>query len=506
MRSVMLVEKEKRILTELKNIIDWEALGFLVVSTAQTGAEALELLKRDSVDIIVAEAEMPVMSGLQLLAQVRRTDPRTRVVIMGEGRAFPDMKKALRMDAEDWISRPADREELLQALRSCRKHLEQMEKREAAVIDENVMWQQFLAGDMDMQLFRKYLRENNIGQDVSMFCAAILKIEPSAFISHKMTDMLQFAVFQEVEGAKKVISRYLWDTYFMVVLGLEEKTDSAEEWFVHLQNRLESEWGVRSFLAVSNVFYEMGELPEVYRTLRQMQRAFLTKGYGSHITEAEQKGRSDVNVIVDSEKLFDFCVKKDVKAARTYIEELFAEYVQEGSVDALYQIVVKTVLNLQRIQKEYNLEGRGIQLPEIIDRMEHIRDLAFIREGLISEITDTITWMKADRAPYTPVVRQLISEVKNGYQGDMNLKTLAGKYHMNPSYLGQIFQREVGCSFSQYLNSIRTSAAKNLLLTTDMRINDIAKLTGFSDTSYFYRKFKQSYGVSPAAIREMKNY
>ena len=122
------------------------------------------------------------------------------------------------------------------------------------------------------------------------------------------------------------------------------------------------------------------------------------------------------------------------------------------------------------------------------------------------EITDTVAWMNADNAPYTPVIRQIISEVKNGYQEDMNLKTLAGKYHMNPSYLGQIFQREVGCSFSQYLNNIRTNAAKKLLLTTDMRINDIAKTSGFSDTSYFYRKFKQNYGISPATMREMKNY
>lgn len=114
-----------------------------------------------------------------------------------------------------------------------------------------------------------------------------------------------------------------------------------------------------------------------------------------------------------------------------------------------------------------------------------------IKALFLSEITDIISWLNTENTQYTPVVRQIMAEVRKNYRNDMNLKTLAYKYHMNTSYLGQIFQREVGCPFSQYLNNVR---------------NDVAKEVGYSDTSYFYRKFKQSYGVSPAAMREMKQY
>ena len=77
---------------------------------------------------------------------------------------------------------------------------------------------------------------------------------------------------------------------------------------------------------------------------------------------------------------------------------------------------------------------------------------------------------------------------------------------MNASYLGQIFQKEVGCSFTQYLSGKKIEMAKELILTTNMKINDIAKEVGYPDTSYFYRKFKQRYGVAPASLREMKKY
>ena len=88
----------------------------------------------------------------------------------------------------------------------------------------------------------------------------------------------------------------------------------------------------------------------------------------------------------------------------------------------------------------------------------------------------------------------------------MNLKTLAYKYYMNASYLGQIFQKEVGCSFAQYLSSKKMEVAKELILNTNMKISDIAREVGYPDTSCFYRKFKQHYGVAPASLREMKKY
>ena len=122
------------------------------------------------------------------------------------------------------------------------------------------------------------------------------------------------------------------------------------------------------------------------------------------------------------------------------------------------------------------------------------------------ETTEIIECLHLEDSHYTPVVRQIISEIEKNYKEDMNLKTLSYKYNMNTSYLGQIFQKEVGCSFSQYLSRIKNSKARELILNTNMKINDIAKEVGYYETSYFYRKFKEFYGVSPATLREFKNY
>ena len=92
------------------------------------------------------------------------------------------------------------------------------------------------------------------------------------------------------------------------------------------------------------------------------------------------------------------------------------------------------------------------------------------------------------------------------YNKDLSLKSLALEYNVNTSYLGQVFTKEIGIQFSDYLNKIRNSVAKDLILNTNKKISDISKEVGYLDTSYFYRKFKKYYGVTPATLRELQDY
>ena len=203
-----------------------------------------------------------------------------------------------------------------------------------------------------------------------------------------------------------------------------------------------------------------------------------------------------------------FILKKETEAAVGYMEDLFINNIRgDASAGSLYQMAVKMAMLLQEIKKEYKLESSSFQdITDLIETIFQADDIHGIKAAFISEIMEIISCMHEGDSQYTPVVRQIIAEVQQNYKEDMNLKTLAYKYHMNASYLGQIFQKEVGCSFARYLSNTKNGIAKDLILNTNMKINDIAKQVGYPDTSYFYRKFKQCYGVSPASLREMKKY
>lgn len=507
MKKVMLVEDEDFILQGLENIIDWEALGLSIIHKAHNGAEALEMLAQEKADIIVTDVSMPLMNGLEMLEEVRRTDPVTRFIILTGYNEFEYARAAIRMDVEEYILKPIDEEELVRALVSCMHKLKRLEEQKNSQVDERVELLQFLDGARDKEGRKRFLAERKFPLSAEKIYAAIMKVELSSLAGYKLTDVIRYIREKETDGTMLV--RHLRDNNILLICVQNPGGggEPSEEQFVNLQNELEIDLGVRCFLTVSACFTDMTGLPEVYRNLFKMQKYLLIDGYGSCVTESHIGNRSNADVSINREKFVQLIVKKDTEAACAYMEDLFINNMQEeNSVEVLYQIAVRIALIFQEIRTEYNLAREGRQLSDIIDDIYRAENFSTIRTLFLSEIVEIISGLNTENTQYTPVVRQIMAEVNHNYKNDMNLKTLAYKYHMNTSYLGQIFQKEIGCPFSQYLNNVRNGVAKNLILTTNMRINDIAKEVGYADTSYFYRKFKQSYGVSPAAMREMKKY
>ena len=73
---------------------------------------------------------------------------------------------------------------------------------------------------------------------------------------------------------------------------------------------------------------------------------------------------------------------------------------------------------------------------------------------------------------------------------------------ISPYHLSRLFRSLTGQTMRQYLIHERIEAARQLLVTTDRTIPQIASLLRFCDQSYFTRVFRQAVGITPAAYRE----
>ena len=74
--------------------------------------------------------------------------------------------------------------------------------------------------------------------------------------------------------------------------------------------------------------------------------------------------------------------------------------------------------------------------------------------------------------------------------------------HVSPNYLSSLFTRETGQSFKEHLIQIRMNKAKELLLTSSAKVQEIALAVGYTDTHYFSYSTKRYFGLSPRQIRE----
>lgn len=84
---------------------------------------------------------------------------------------------------------------------------------------------------------------------------------------------------------------------------------------------------------------------------------------------------------------------------------------------------------------------------------------------------------------------------------NLSLDKISADTHVSKSYLCHLFKRTTGLSVMQYINNLRISQAKKLLLDTNMKIQDIALSLGFSSSTFFCKTFKANVGCSPAQYR-----
>jgi DNA-binding NtrC family response regulator len=106
--------------------------GFATVC-APSGTEALAVLNRSSVDLILSDLVMPEMDGVTLLTEVQRSLPRLPFVVITAHGSVESAVAAMKQGAADYLLKPVHREELLLTVERClesarlRQHCDQME-------------------------------------------------------------------------------------------------------------------------------------------------------------------------------------------------------------------------------------------------------------------------------------------------------------------------------------------------------------------------------------------
>lgn len=103
MLKVMIVDDEIIVRVGFQSCINWEAYGCRVVSTCESGKDAVECMNRDVPDIVFTDIMMPGMDGIQLVKYIRENHPDTKVVVLSCVDEIDYVKKAIKLGAEDYI-------------------------------------------------------------------------------------------------------------------------------------------------------------------------------------------------------------------------------------------------------------------------------------------------------------------------------------------------------------------------------------------------------------------
>lgn len=112
---ILVVEDEKELQTALKEGL---VLSSYAVDTADDGMEALSLLNINSYDLLLLDLNLPKLNGIEVLKQLRKTNPSIKVLVLSARDSVDDKVLGLDEGANDYLVKPFHFKELLARIRN----------------------------------------------------------------------------------------------------------------------------------------------------------------------------------------------------------------------------------------------------------------------------------------------------------------------------------------------------------------------------------------------------
>ncbi|WP_165842181.1 AraC family transcriptional regulator [Paenibacillus xerothermodurans] len=104
----------------------------------------------------------------------------------------------------------------------------------------------------------------------------------------------------------------------------------------------------------------------------------------------------------------------------------------------------------------------------------------------------------------SPSVWRIIQYIHRNYQEDLTLTELASLFAMSASRISEVIKQTTGQTFVHFLHDLRLRHACSLLVSTDMRVTEIAHEVGYGSYKTFSRMFRESKGIAPKDYRKLK--
>ena len=148
--KILVVDDEAPIREMIKKGLS--QIGGFSVEVAQNGAEAIEKIEKDVFDLVLTDLKMPEMDGLELLKNIKGTRPEVMVILMTAYGSIETAVEAMKIGANDYITKPIDLNELL-------IHISKVQK-ESLLLRENLL--------LRMEVRKKFEFNNIIGKSKKM--------------------------------------------------------------------------------------------------------------------------------------------------------------------------------------------------------------------------------------------------------------------------------------------------------------------------------------------------
>lgn len=251
-------------------------------------------------------------------------------------------------------------------------------------------------------------------------------------------------------------------------------------------------------------------LKKRYLETRQLTKRIFFEGYDIILAENNQMQSRELDPFLtplEQRQWIEMLEKQNITAIKEWVELEFLTYEPPYPDPEMVRIRLTSVLaQIRRHMKSYNLQSAQLESAyhNVFQHIIHTPVIYQIVQEFLAFTSHLLNQVKAQLLQEGP--RSLVEKAReliesNYWDAGWNLTACAEALRINKSTLSRRFSKESEISFSELLHQVRIREAKRLLQETDLSLEEVARLTGYSHQTYFNAKFKQIEGCTPFAYR-----
>ena len=524
--KLVIVDDEPILLQGLVKTYNWNEMGFEVAGQAQSGEQAIEVIKKVKPHVVLTDIRMKQVSGLMVMEEIQKTELDPVFIVLSAYRDFNYAQQACDLGAYAYLLKPIEEDKLQEtmqgAYQTCMEKLESEERYES--------WENMIRKDSTSFLqvvVQKYL-QNKISYEKVQEVFAILKDvieEGDRFIAmcvdldltYKITDALNY------EAARLELIQSL------------EEMFSERYFFWHF----EKAEGCHVFLIKTKENATVREIAQILEQVKGEQKspvtASISKPYkgldGIRRSYEEAQGLFEpICSNATNENTFPIPVKKEEKAAKSDCEEAGLTIVNAVRKNTFKELKQAFIVLIYALPHEEELQIRYIHKVMLQAEMM-LNDTYGMTEKLQKQFRnyysnmESLTAAQAVDVSYR-ILGEAIEErekyaesgenkcakeymtVALSYIGEhlqeeeLSIVQVATQIYLNPVYFGRVFKNTFHMTFKKYLLQQRMEKAKRLIQDGCESIGTVCEQVGISNASYFSHLFKEYTGKLPSEYKK----
>ena len=510
MYKIMLLDDEPILLDGLARLTSWEKNGFLLVATASNGVEGLAKAQEYEPDAIITDIKMRYMDGFDFIRRIRSAYPEIEVAIISAYDLFEYAQQAIHLGVVNYLLKPVQQEDMSKVLNELKRKLDNKHSVESmlskAQIYEEWQKEELKALAKKSLVQGNYSYENyqyaDISHDDSACSLIVVLLRDNTKCLKSLASIPIEKLMSDIFGKLELFSSVFDDGSVCFVLSdtdQEQAMKLTRNGLRHIEETLHMSLTATIGCKVDKI----QQLGISYTSARrQMETANLTGtvGVSSSDTEIGDGYPSNLEYTLLMEVAagnLDF-IQTWGKEFQKFIQENPDSYIPVSRLLFL-RVLQRLIRTNRKFFKEYNIWYAKLEKVLSLSPEESPKAYLLLLEQLICSRDGGDGALKSY---ISQLVDKAICFATDSLKEDsLSIRSAADYLHVSAPYLGRVFKRTTGQSFSDYLNDLRISRAKTMLINPSYTAGYIASELGFCNQSYFQVIFKRKVGTTPGEYR-----